>query len=108
MVTLEAYKACIVDMEVGVEAHASIKILFIRIHFSFSLTIHETFTLGHDQRAPWIVSGASGNARQISFKGARPVTRRTYASLLGHTQHAYLMALHSAQPQLRARMEKDP
>ncbi|MCY0916310.1 hypothetical protein [Massilia antarctica] len=106
--TIEAYKATIVELEVGVEAHASIKILFVRFSFSFSLTIHETFTLGSDSRTPWIVTAQpAGESAAALFTDARPMRRRTHADVIRHTRDAYLAALKQSRPALHSAIVND-
>jgi LysM repeat protein len=53
-VTLEAHRATHVDLELEVTAKASIKILFVTVHFSFEMHLDAGFTLGEDTQAPWI------------------------------------------------------
>lgn len=60
-VVLEAFKAMLIRLAARVEVSASIKILFVRIHFSFGASIDLSFTVGSDATAPWILaSGGSG------------------------------------------------
>ncbi|MDT8758460.1 hypothetical protein MZO42_07105 [Sphingomonas psychrotolerans] len=108
MVTIEAYKATVIDLEVGVEAEASIKILFVRINFSFSFTLHETFRIGSDSRPPWTLAGSQPGNSRIAFAGAVPSRRRGYQDVVLHTRDAYLGALHAARPGLRTAMAEDP
>lgn len=55
MATLEltAYKATLVELNLSVRASASIKIVFFRVSFSFSLTLRTSFVIGSDSPAPW-------------------------------------------------------
>lgn len=109
MVTIEAYRRTVIELEIGVEAHASIKILFVRISFSFSLTIHETFTLGSDSRTPWILAANQPrNQRALFYRGAVPARRRGHADVVMHTRAAWIAGLHAAKPHLAAAMAKDP
>jgi len=55
VMTFEAYKAVDVKCSFQVTASASIKILFIRISFSFSMTIEIGFSIGSSSQAPWIL-----------------------------------------------------
>ena len=56
-ITIEAYRPVFIYLEAGVSVALRVKInlgLFkITIKLSFSTTIHESFTLGHRQIAPW-------------------------------------------------------
>ena len=53
--TIQAYEPILIAMSAGVSVSASIKILFITIHFSFSMTIHASFTIGSQSTPPWNV-----------------------------------------------------
>lgn len=55
--TMQAYKASVVELELALKLEASIKILFIKIQFSFSFQQKVTFTIGKDERAPWTSEG---------------------------------------------------
>ncbi|WP_320998877.1 hypothetical protein [Eisenbergiella tayi] len=55
--TLQAYKKTLVELDLSLKLQASIKILFIKIKFSFSFHHHMTFTMGEDERTPWIEEG---------------------------------------------------
>jgi hypothetical protein len=59
---LESYEPTPVDLDVGVEVKAAIQILFIKINFSFGLTLHESFIIGEKGTPPWITAG-SGEVR---------------------------------------------
>ncbi len=54
ILTIEAYEAILIQIELGVSVSASVKILFIRIHFSFRMTLNLAFTVGSSQPTPWI------------------------------------------------------
>ncbi|MFA6125610.1 hypothetical protein [Sphingomonas sp.] len=55
-VTLEAYKSTVFKLEVAVRAEASVKILFIKVHFSFKVELDTSFTVGRSRATPWILS----------------------------------------------------
>lgn len=57
----ESYQPMQITFSVEVSARASIKILFIRIHFSFSVKLEMGFTLGHAEPTPWILSANNGS-----------------------------------------------
>lgn len=71
--TIQAYKASVVELELALKLEASIKILFIKIAFSFSFRQKVTFTMGQDETAPWIEEGARRlqNSRSRSVFGIR-------------------------------------
>jgi LysM repeat protein len=52
---VECYQAIEVNMTVEVSVQASIKILFIRINFSFGLRLDLSFKIGGASPTPWIV-----------------------------------------------------
>ncbi|MEO1030972.1 MAG: LysM domain-containing protein [Bacteroidota bacterium] len=60
-VTIEAYQPILIEMKVGVEVKASVKVLFVRVHFSFSLELHEKFTIGHATTPPWTIGQRSSS-----------------------------------------------
>lgn len=59
-VVFESYRPAQFRLDVAVSVKASIKILFIRIHFSFGIHLDVSFTIGSEQRTPWILAGAGG------------------------------------------------
>ncbi|MEM9544893.1 MAG: LysM domain-containing protein [Bacteroidota bacterium] len=74
-VTIEAYQPILIEMKIGVEAKASAKVLFVKVHFSFSLELHEKFTIGHARTPPWTIgqrshSGGSTRVAQASSYAA--------------------------------------
>src|SRR6202035_1619063 len=84
----ESYKAVLLSISAGVTVKVSIKILFIRISFSFSATITESFTLGSDQTTPWIVD-STGQSPTLSSNQYR---RRRPSALLRHPHYSRLRA----------------
>ncbi|MFT5969785.1 MAG: LysM repeat protein [Flavobacteriales bacterium] len=84
-VTIEAYQPILIEMKVGVEVKASIKVLFIRIHFSFSLELHEKFTIGHATTPPWTIgqrsnSGGLTTVTQAPLLASSSIAPMTFAS----------------------------
>lgn len=53
-IAIEAHRATHVELELEVTAEASLKILFVTVHFSFQMHLDAGFTLGSDSTAPWI------------------------------------------------------
>lgn len=86
--TVEAYQPTLVALVAHVEASASIKILFITIHFSFSLTLNLSFTIGSASTPPWRLAPAGGSS---------PSTLS--AQLAGRPSHAVLAAVHTPRMQ---------
>jgi LysM repeat protein len=58
-IVFEAHEATLIDLRLDVEAEASIKIVFFTVHFSFSLTIEESITIGSHTTPPWLVGPSS-------------------------------------------------
>ncbi len=54
MLTMQAHKASVVEVNLELDLEASIKILFIHISFSFHFKQKASFTIGKDESAPWI------------------------------------------------------
>lgn len=52
-ITLESYQPIQLYLEAGVSVELSIKILVFEVHFSFSATISESFTIGSVGTPPW-------------------------------------------------------
>lgn len=52
-VELAAYRATVISLNLSVRARASIKIFFVRINFSFSLTLQTSFEIGTNRTPPW-------------------------------------------------------
>lgn len=91
--TLEAYKATLVEMRVRVSVRASIKILFVRISFSFGMTIEASFTVGSDSPTPWVLApGQSGRSNQSRTLGAFAQRRRRPFDVRRHTLLSRLSA----------------
>ncbi|GLO12424.1 hypothetical protein PPUJ20028_10050 [Pseudomonas putida] len=64
----ECYQPTQFDLKVSVRAEAKVKILFIKISFSFHVSLELSFTLGSVQQTPWIV--APGGEPK-GFQGSR-------------------------------------
>jgi hypothetical protein len=50
---VEAYQPALLMLEASVSVRASIKVVFVTVHFSFNLTVREEFTLGAASPTPW-------------------------------------------------------
>lgn len=80
-VIYECYQPTVFDLSVDVSARASVKILFVRVHFSFNVHLDLTFTIGSAEPTPWILDSSSqGNtlpeSSQFALLAANP-TRAT-------------------------------
>lgn len=94
----ESYQPMQITFSVEVSAKASIKILFIRIHFSFSVKLEMGFTLGHAEPTPWILSENTGSNPAI-----KTATRRSYALRQNPTRRMQTLK-RSYHVQMRAEM----
>ena len=65
--TLEAHKASLVELRMSVTARASVKIIFVTVHFSFDLRIEESFTIGSNTSTPWIEGTNSDRIAPAAF-----------------------------------------
>lgn len=107
----ECYRPTEFTLKVSVRAEAKVKILFIKISFSFHVSLELSFTLGSVQQTPWIVApggdpkgfqssrllAAPGRAGSLSG-GYGPRARRNRAQRV-----AVLSAQHLHQVLLRKR-----
>lgn len=84
-VILEAYRAAIFRLAARVTVSASVKILFVRINFSFSAEIDVSFTVGSDRRTPWILAADQGGH-------SLPGSRRVPGLRTGATARQHLLA----------------
>ncbi|MEW6130182.1 MAG: LysM peptidoglycan-binding domain-containing protein [Acidobacteriota bacterium] len=84
--TIESYKPILISLSAGVSVEASVKILFIRIHFKFSMTLNLSFTIGHTQPTPWAIAGSDGNQQALQPQMlARAVMRKGLAAQIATT-----------------------
>ncbi|SDX40941.1 LysM domain-containing protein [Hydrobacter penzbergensis] len=82
----ECYQPMLIELEVDVSAEASIKILFVRIYFSFGVHLSLDFTVGSAEPTPWILSNNNSGGRSSAalattshhlLNPRRPVALRT-------------------------------
>lgn len=74
----ESYQPMVLTLAAAVSAKASIKILFIRIHFSFSVKLEIQFVIGSAQPTPWILSNNNGSSKStLAAQGHTPVAYRS-------------------------------
>ncbi|NJP12136.1 MAG: hypothetical protein HC866_23930 [Leptolyngbyaceae cyanobacterium RU_5_1] len=66
---VEAYEPIFLTLTAQVSVRASIKILFVRIRFSFNLTLTQSFKLGSKRTPPWKVRGADGGNARVCGAG---------------------------------------
>lgn len=96
-VILEAYRAALFRLNARVRVSASVRVLFIKINFSFSAEIDVSFTVGSNSRTPWILASSQGGA-------ALPGARRTTALRTGALARQHLTALASRRAAPEARV----
>ncbi|NUT95258.1 MAG: LysM peptidoglycan-binding domain-containing protein, partial [Saccharothrix sp.] len=70
-VVIEAYAPIHLGLSVDVRVQASIKVLFVRIHFSFGMHLDASFTIGSQQATPWTLGPGSGGGRGPGPKALR-------------------------------------
>ena len=102
----ECYQPMQITLSVNVRAEASIKILFIKIHFSFSVELEISFTLGSAQPTPWILSsnGSSGGSSSALLRRSSSVARSSSGYTLRRNQHRRLLAMRHTSRAARTAM----
>lgn len=56
---VETYQPIYIELSVGVSVNASIKILFITLHFSFGMQLNASFVIGSASTPPWTIAGGA-------------------------------------------------
>ncbi|SJZ84087.1 hypothetical protein SAMN04488128_1011805 [Chitinophaga eiseniae] len=80
-VVYESYQPMVLTLAASVSAKASVKILFVRLHFSFSVKLQLQFVVGTAQPTPWILSSNSGSSKSLlAAQGHVPGTYRSNQS----------------------------
>lgn len=69
--TIESYQPILIALSVDVTVEASIKILFVRIHFSFGLHLNASFTIGSPQATPWQLDAGGSAPRPAALVARR-------------------------------------
>lgn len=100
---VESHQPILISMQAGVSVHVSVKVLFIRIHFSFSATISESFSIGSASPTPWLIaqdprSARFGVAPHEHGLSARHRLERLAATLEGRSVKAPAAGLHGRRP----------
>lgn len=116
----ESYQPLQITMMVSVRAEASIKILFIKIHFSFSVKLEISFTVGSAQPTPWILAGGSSGGTSSTalrshasphVRNGQTLRRNTYRRIqaMRRTYHAEMktMLFASAENMLKVTSSED-
>ena len=84
---VEVHQPIYLALVAEVSVRASIKILFIRINFSFNLTVRQEFTLGSASATPWILSPDQRAVKRPGPTGTSFLPDRPQRSVFvaGHT-----------------------
>ena len=93
--TFQVYEPIYIQVSAGVDVSVSIKIIFIRIKFTFRATITASFVIGNKSTPPWRVVSDGGSGRQR-------------LSQSGGSQIHPLLAMARMAPQLRMLREPRP
>lgn len=77
--TFGSYRKTIVELDVAVKVNASVKILFVRISFSFKMALQASFTIGSDSATPWILDAdqSGRSTRRLTGNVAAPRRRHS-------------------------------
>ena len=80
--TIESYEPILIELAVTVQVYASVTIVFVTIHFTFSTSIDCSFTIGSGSTPPWqLAPGESGegNGTLVRAPGTAMARRRRFA-----------------------------
>lgn len=80
-VIFEIYRAAQFHLQVRVTAEAEVKILFIKISFSFKVSLALDFTAGSDQATPWTLADNSSNRQGFRLVALRRSPARRLQAL---------------------------
>ena len=86
----ECYQPLLIDLSVDVRASASVKILFIKVHFSFHVNLDLSFTVGSASPTPWILDNTNESSGDSSVFALN--SGRTTESKRGRSRSYYLRA----------------
>lgn len=64
--TLESHQPTLVELEIDVNARATVKVLFVKVHFSFHVTVSFDFTIGTKSATPWILAPEHAGERGLA------------------------------------------
>ncbi len=95
MITMECYEPILIEMEASVRVSVSIKVLFVRIHFHFSATVRESFSIGSASAPPWHIAGGKQDVQQLAAQIKRPLY---HPAMHYHRRLAMLSPLNSHGP----------
>lgn len=94
--TYESYQPMLIELIAAVKAKASVKILFVKVHFSFTMELEFSFTVGSAQPTPWIIdhSSSGGGDTQTLYTNSGSARKGSYVLL--PKKHRRLIALKQA------------
>ncbi|HLG54021.1 MAG TPA: LysM domain-containing protein [Vicinamibacterales bacterium] len=97
-VVLEAYKAALFRLDVGVSVEAGVDLFLFSVSFSFDAHLDVSFTVGSDQPTPWTLAG--GTSRPSMMPAPRRMPHIRDRALAGHhvaaRRRARLLAIDGA------------
>ena len=89
--TFGSYRATFIELNVRVRVNASVKVLFVRVSYSFKLDLKASFTIGSDKRTPWILASNQSGRSTLRLAGNVAVpSRRNSISVTALTRESYL------------------
>lgn len=83
-VALEAYQPILFAVDLDLKVGASIKILFVKVSFSFHFSMHMDFSIGEAQKTPWKL--ADGQERRRRTGGYAPYRMRALVESAGQKE----------------------
>ena len=90
--TYASYRATLVELNVRVSVKARVKVLFVTVTKSFSLTIKTSFTIGKNSATPWILSSnQSGRSAPRLIANESVPRRRRPADVATLTRQVFLL-----------------
>lgn len=78
---IEAYEPILINLVAGVSVSVSVKIVFFTIHFSFSMTVRASFTIGSRGTPPWQVQDSGAPSLTSTQRATLHTTRSRFAAL---------------------------
>ncbi|CAM2010159.1 hypothetical protein [Acanthopleuribacter pedis] len=57
---MEAYRRTLIEMVINVQAHAKVRVGFVKVSFSFKIRLDASFVVGADATTPWVLAGDDG------------------------------------------------
>ncbi|MEL6490224.1 MAG: LysM peptidoglycan-binding domain-containing protein [Cyanobacteria bacterium J06621_3] len=88
---VEAYQPTLITLEAEVSVRASVKVLFVRIRFSFKLVVRQSFTIGSASPTPWKLAPAqpTSETRSLSAATGTPIRRTAHFAPAAFSTEAF-------------------